>query len=1151
MKRSTIGFVLLFSVQVLLSGQENQNLFPNGDVENLLVNHIKLDRRHESRFRSHIEAEAKDNLPYWNLSDGATISKESHSGEHAIEMVRGEEDATATVFSDFFHVEDGDMPFGLPLAAEKEITVSFWYKTSGLKGKESFTALIKLGTIADLPASEIAMDLPASKGWKQVQREIRLTELKWGGEITFTLSGDGKKSGKVWIDEVYLGQQLDGVNLVRNHSFEKEERQGNLPADWQFPREDQWVGWVGARYRHPSVVSDEAVSGAQSLRGDVVYADGTGVAQLIHLNQQEIKPIVIELWSKINNAINSQGTYRLTGDNYANVTLFVYHHDGTMQEVSPMLSLDITDHDWDCRRMGFMAQKPVKKILLQITILGTEQTTSLWVDEVRAYELGSSPEALAARGVDFPSRSIRSTWGSDTASLAGSGIRASNDRENIYLTVTGRENAQEISIYLNPDIRISYDNHFRYLYHVIRIDAEGEVYKGTTIEKQGYTADGEFVPAADLGINRDLLENGYRITVPFKVLEMEGVSFHPFGLNVKWKSLGREVYWSGQSANNMEMGRLILSGPPGVRIRNITFGKRYEDEQDQSQDFVSHPQLYAGENQAKITLANEGAACQVKLEGGIKGEGSSSETLQLLADETREVILEYQAGLGRLTEFHVGLTVDGEQQHIHSFPIEVPEAVDMCLDQEFYYPEEDSVYVEVHNRYRPVPQQGELQVEVINLRDKRIVQQLKVQLKEGITTIPVDINHIAINSLPVMDHAVTVRYLDGDQRLLGEQTSRFGRINHTRRSPLPPIEKVWIDETGRLIINDDFRFFPVLASNHIMDFCETVDMGANVFKGQYYGDYKGVDSYADLENAWKRNAYTLFIGPYKPATLDTFRLDPRSPELISHPGTLGTYGHQFYYWKLTREWIDFRKDMERVMGQFSSPRLLIWGHHDSSFLYDRDVPPWPNNNHPPVGYCYVKIMSRPGLAWRNTPFQTKTEQMLDQGRFKLAEVNQYFSIHYDEVVPLHFSTPLSLRSDDWHGLRNEAYLNVIYGANGLYNWIVGQKHQTQRLRGWYQEVNHMWPIFVADDAENKVEILPVGSKLDAMLKVWQGKYYLIVANRDQQSKQATIRIEGIEAMKVEKLFELPGKMSVKGGDIADVWEKYDVHVYEIANVKNL
>ena len=238
------------------------------------------------------------------------------------------------------------------------------------------------------------------------------------------------------------------------------------------------------------------------------------------------------------------------------------------------------------------------------------------------------------------------------------------------------------------------------------------------------------------------------------------------------------------------------------------------------------------------------------------------------------------------------------------------------------------------------------------------------------------------------------------------------------------------------------------------------------------------------------------------------------------------------------------------MGKLTSPRLVIWGHHDSSFLYDMDLPKWPNTNNPPVGYCYVKIMGRPGSAWRNTPFQTRTEQLLDPARFKLAEVNYYVSAHYDEVSPLHFAVNVSLQPDDWHGVRNESYLSIIYGATGLYHWVIMEDPKIERLRGWLQEVNHMWPAFVADDAENRVEILPYNSKLDARLKKWQGKYYLLVANRDETLQQASIHIDGFEGMKVEKLFELPGSMSVKGGVIDDVWKKYDVHVYEIENEEN-
>lgn len=1132
--------IFLFFFQIFAFGQEGQNLFPNGDVENVMSTLFILD----SNYESHLETNETGLPSFWSLSEGAALCHDGYSGGNAIKISCQENEVTATVYSDRFHVEDADMPFGLPLVPGREIMVSFRYKTSGLNGKSAFSARIKLGVIKELPTREIPLDLPASKEWNLVSRKITLSEIKWGSEIVFALDGDEKNKGEVWIDDVYLGQQLEGVNLVKNHSFEKKDALTGIPPDWQIPLEDQWVSWVGARYRKPVIDTDESRSGHCSLRADVVHADGSGVAQRIYLNQHKINPIVIELWSKLNNVINSKTYNPITEDTYSNLTVFVYHHDGTMQEVSPMLSLGMADHDWDFRRFGFIPQKPVKEIILQITLLGSEYTTSLWVDDVRAYEPGSGTEELEIRGVDFPPRSIRSKWGSEVQTTDETGIQVLNDDQNLYLTIPDTCNSREISIYLNPNTQSTFVNHFRYLFDVIKIDADGVAYKGTTIEKQGYTADGAFRPASESGIESRKLGDDYLLTVPFKVLEIKGIPSQPFGFNVMWKNNDQKIFWSGKAANNREMGRIVLSKVPGVRIKSIQFGQRYREVRGNLQDFVSQPPLYAGSNQAVIVLCNEGSECRVELVGGIENEQEARKNIHLKHQEVKRVTLNYQAGLEALTDFKLTLSVDGEQQINRSYPILVPPAIEVVLDQEFYYPEEDSALIEIHNRYRPIPSEGKVQIEVTDLKDHRIIQAFSRDFTDTINTIPLGINNMRINPLPVQDYSVKVTYLDEEQKVLGEQTRYFGRINHTKRRKLPPIEKLAIDKEGRILINDNFRFFPVLISDHIMEWGSAIDMGANVRKSTYVEDST---DYRDRDRAWEKNAYTLFIGPYSSEEFDQFEAEAES--LIVHPGVLSTYNQQFYYWNLSDDWIAFRKRVENFMKKLSSPRLVIWGHHDSSFLYDRDLPKWPNNNYPPVGYCYVKIMGRPGLGWRNTPFLTRTEEVLDPGRFKLAEVNYYVSAHYDEIVPLHFAVNLSLRADDWHGVRNESYLSIISGADGLYHWVIMQDKKVQRLRGWLQELNYMWPVFVADDAENKVEILPHDSKLDVRLKKWQGKYYLLVANRGDTYQKASISIDGFEGMKVKKLFELSGDMSVDTDIIRDNWEKYDVHVYEIKNVK--
>ncbi len=1136
----SLASLIFFFSQNLVLCQKNSNLFPNGDVENTITTLFVMD----NMYKTNIETDEASIPSFWRLSDGAVLSNNGYLGGNAIYICRQENDVTASTFSDFWKVEDTDMPFGLPLIPDKEIMISFRYRTSELKGENALNTQIKFGVLKDLPTRDISWDFPASKEWVLVSKKINLSELKWGCEVSFILEGGETNKGKVWIDDVFLGQTLDGVNLVKNYSFEEGNLSSEIPVGWQIPLEDQWVSWVGARYRKPVIDEDESLSGHHSLRADVVYADGSGVAQKIYLNQHKIKPIVIELWSKLNNVINSKPNYAISSDTYSNLIVFVYHHDGTMQEISPTLSLGQVDHEWDFRRFGFVGQKPVKEIILQITVLGSEQTTSLWVDQVRAYELGSDIDELEVRGVDFPPRSICSEWGSDNVPLASTGIEIMNDDKNLYLTIPDTYNSQEISIYLNSHTNIIFTNHFRYLFDVLKIGNDGVVYRGTTIEKQGYTVDGEFRLASDAGIINHKSGSDYLITVPFKVLEMTGVSSEPFGFNVMWKNGDQKIFWSGKSANNREMGRVILSKAPGVRIKSIKFGNRYGNVNEQSNDFVSQPPLYSGSNQAEITLTNQGPDCQIELIVGIKDQKKVKKVVNLKHKEVKGVYMEYHAGLGKLTTFNVGLSVNGEQQITRSYPIHVPPAIEIVLDQEFYYPEENVAFIEIHNRYRPLLKQGSVQIELTDLKDHHIIQTFSQKLTDTVSSVPLNIQTLRVNPLPVQDYSVKVTYRDKDQKILGEQTKIFGKINHTKRRKLPPITKITIDEQGRLMINDDFRFFPVLISDHIEEWGASIEMGANVVRIDYLKDST---YFMDRDKAWEMNAYSLFIGPYTPEEFDQFETEAES--LITHPGVLSTYNHQFYYWKLSDEWINFRTRVEGVMGKLTSPRLVIWGHHDSSFLYDRDLPKWPNTNYPPVGYCYVKIMGRPGLSWRNTPFLTRTENVLSPGRFKLAEVNYYVSAHYDEVLPLNVLGNISLQPDDWHGLRNESYLSIIYGATGLYHWVIMKDKKIERLRGWLQELNHMWPVFVADDAENIVEILPYDSKLDARLKLWQGNYYLMVANRRESVQKASIKISGFEGMKVKKLFELPGKMSVDANIIHDSWKKYDVHVYEIEDMR--
>jgi len=110
MKTFSFWFLTILFIQTQVSGQEPYNLFPNGDVENVMATLFVM----ENEYRSHIETDETGIPSFWTLSEGAGLSKDGYSGGNAINMNRQEDEVTATVYSDFWKVLDTNMPFGLP-----------------------------------------------------------------------------------------------------------------------------------------------------------------------------------------------------------------------------------------------------------------------------------------------------------------------------------------------------------------------------------------------------------------------------------------------------------------------------------------------------------------------------------------------------------------------------------------------------------------------------------------------------------------------------------------------------------------------------------------------------------------------------------------------------------------------------------------------------------------------------------------------------------------------------------------------------------------------------------------------------------------------------------------------------------------------------
>jgi hypothetical protein len=936
----------------------------------------------------------------------------------------------------------------------------------------------------------------------------------------------------------------DRRNLVHNASFELAEQVERDPWAWLPPIEDQWVSWVGNQFRPPRIDQHNAVNGSRSLRASVTYADISGVSQIIHLNQDRPRAVLIGVWSKLDNSIGNRPPGYHGPDNLPNLTVFVYHQDGTMQEVSPTLCLGESDHDWDYRRGGFLPEKPVDKIRVQVTLVGTEPTTSLWIDDVTVFELSEHENQELPSERFAPNRVLVSTRGM-LDSRPTDRVTAANDTESLYLSIPRPKKCFETLVFLNPDSEAEFVNHYRYLYDVLRIADDGRIEKGVVAEKQGYVATGQYVDGEGVGVTSQTTEDAYTIHVPFSALRLDGPPDHPIGFNVQWKLPNGGDLWSGKAINTAQLGRLIPASPPGVTIRSVRFGGRYEHESEQSQDFVSHPPMYAGMNDAEVCLANLGPATEFELVAGVRGRPPFKGVFQIASNEDKAISFQYDAGIGHLGVFDVVLWA-GDQEILRAdFPLEVPSAIEVVLDQEFYFPEEEQATVEIHSRIRPIPEHGRVNLEMVDVTTGNVVFELAQELSTRVSSMSFPLGELRINPLPVQDYEARISYVDSANMLLGTRSARLGRIRHTERRPLPPIDTVRVDDSGRLIINDDFRFFPIVASLARAEWDEAIQLGANILR-PYHRPADPIDENTtglleEIERAWSVGAYTFPVG-IAPHQVDTFEID--APRLLAHPGFLGCYPMQFYYWKLSDELLAYRERVEQIFAAQPSPRLLVWGHHDSSFLYDRnrsgslraDVP---------VGYCYTKIMGRPGSAWRNAPFLTQTEQVLDPHRFKLGEVNYYAAWHDDEIVPEHFTTYYSIRGDDWRGVRKESYLAVIHGANGLYHYLCTQQGGVQRLRGWFQELNHMWPVFVADDAEHRISVEPADSSIDARVKQWNGKLYLLTANAGGAACDAVIRLDGVSRMHVRKLFDVPGDMAVNGHAVADAWEESDAFVYEL------
>lgn len=141
-----------------------------------------------------------------------------------------------------------------------------------------------------------------------------------------------------------------------------------------------------------------------------------------------------------------------------------------------------------------------------------------------------------------------------------------------------------------------------------------------------------------------------------------------------------------------------------------------------------------------------------------------------------------------------------------------------------------------------------------------------------------------------------------------------------------------------------------------------------------------------------------------------------------------------------------------------------------------------------------------------------------------------------------------------------AYLGIINGVKGLFFYTgSGQKDfegkpagllnkpeaahwdYVQKLAG---ELRELSPLIMAPAASAKISMTPADAPVEFALRQLDNKTYLFAANKSGQPQAVHFSSEMLGGKKVQVLYETRS-LSVSGNSLADAFQAFDVHLYEI------
>ena len=987
---------------------------------------------------------------------------------------------------------------------------------------------------------------PGTHDWEN-RRLVVMPEVELGiPQVTITFQAPETSSARVWFDDISMAQARPFPNLAVNPGFER-GRAGRLPRGWGELPEDHLPYWGG--YYWPAV-QDTLMShrGQASMRCDAAAGQTGGAVQTISLQQEEPRPIIVGAYCRAENLI---------ADNFCWLAADVWYDNGKRELETARVFLGKATHDWDYRTFTIVPKRPVDHIVVKVENKSSLRTATVWVDDLYVAEVGSSAEELRARGLTLPLEAecpplVTEGGLSGSRVQIGDNVAAlSHDEENLYIALSS--SADRAEVMLAPFGIPGYDDIEYISFYRFAISRDGTFSLETAIDQDGYV----FYSAADISpfkweakVEPPTSADGNHWTAEMRI-PFAALGKNPPSAGEEWlanfaflspkpdssEAASSIASWSGDYDNFRSFGTLRFPGPRELELSDIRLGEGLPEGLDMSQSWITRSEVGWGESIFRASLANcsetpRTFTVEIKPTAGT----GSVVTASLEAGHSWELGLPYR--ITSTARQGLELTLkdanSGTLLSRTAFPVNVPEPVQLHLDQFYYYPEETNALLQIACPYLPADKPATLKVRL--LAESTGATFLETECAPApLVTSGIDLSQLPISSEPVKEYRLQVDLVQ-DGKAVATASTSFGRLQRPKFAPQPPVEKVEVSPDGVLLVNGE-RFFPIVASlGNLKAYPRASEMGFNSEKDNIYGVEEGK---ARIEDAWKRNVYFV-VSDFQSNPQDREALTVYSrnhPGVLMHVGSEVTYGS--YFQEEGRQYLQKHEELDPVHPTF-------WEYEGGS------------------GTWYARALGSPSLGRVIHHGGLVTDGPLGRIVPRVFALERAAATHPEEItvvaVPFRNNRSDFLVPGDWRQsmrsfssqpfeeLRAGVYLAVIQGARGLYYYAWAPDNQIDEARGLALELRLLSPVFLSPAIPGTVSLLPASNHIDVMQREYEGKTYLITCNRSEEPQQVEFRLPKITSnTPILRRFEpaQPIERSKDGGGFKDTFEGYEVHIYVI------